>query len=136
MRKIDVAIGMVCREGKVLICQRRSGDAFGGYWEFPGGKQEPDESPEQCLARELAEEVAIRVCIFATLDVIQYDYDEVRVRLHPFACNLLEGDPQPLACQQLAWVTPSEFPRYRFPAANDALLRWLADRLGGQAAKA
>jgi hypothetical protein len=83
----------------------------------------------------LAEEVAIRVSIFATLDVIEYDYGTLRVRLHPYACDLLKGEPQPLACQQLAWVAPSDFARYRFPAANDALLRWLADRLGGKGAK-
>ena len=126
MREIDVAIGMVCRDGKVLICQRRTPDPLGGYWEFPGGKVEPGESADECLLRELAEEVAIRVRITAALDAIEYDYESTRVRLHPFACELIDGEPQPLASQRLAWVSPTEFSTYRFPPANDSLLHWLA----------
>ena len=56
MKQIDVAIGVVKRDGRILICQRKSEDTFGGLWEFPGGKREPGEELEACLAREMMEE--------------------------------------------------------------------------------
>ncbi len=62
MQRIDVSIGILLRDGQILICQRRSQDAFGELWEFPGGKCEPGESPAACLTRELLEELAVRVC--------------------------------------------------------------------------
>lgn len=135
MKEIDVVIGLVCHADKVLISQRRSQDPLGDYWEFPGGKQEPGESREQCLARELTEELAIRVRVVAALDSIEYDYAAVRVRLHPYFCDLLEGEPQPLASQRLAWATPSEFAQYQFPPANDTLLNLLTERLAANPAK-
>jgi A/G-specific adenine glycosylase len=135
MKEIDVVIGLVCRDGKVLICQRRSQDPLGGYWEFPGGKQEPAESREQCLGRELKEELAIEVRIVAPLESIQYDYASVRVRLHPYACQHLSGEPQPLASQQLAWAAPGDLPGYIFPPANKPLLAWLTKHLSSTRSK-
>jgi A/G-specific adenine glycosylase len=130
MKEIDVVIGLVCRGTQVLICQRRSQDPLGGYWEFPGGKQEPGESRQQCLTRELAEELAIRVRIVQPLETIVFDYSTFRVRLHPYHCAHLEGDPKPLASQQLAWATAADLPGYHFPPANAPLLRWLNEHLG------
>jgi mutator protein MutT len=129
MKEIDVVIGLVTRDGKVLICQRRQQDPLGGYWEFPGGKQEPGESREQCLARELSEELAIRVRVIEPLPSVTFDYADVRVHLHPLFCEHVEGDPQPLAAQRLTWAAAEELHAYRFPPANDPLLRWLSDHL-------
>lgn len=129
MKEIDVVIGLVCSGGKVLICQRRSQDPLGNYWEFPGGKQEPGESREQCLTRELAEELAIGIRIVAPMESIQFDYASVRVRLHPYVCQHLSGEPKPLASQQLTWVTAADLSRYTFPPANAPLLRWLTEHL-------
>ena len=61
MKRIDVAIAVVVEGGRVLICQRKEKDTFGGFWEFPGGKCEAGESLEQCLVREMREELAIVV---------------------------------------------------------------------------
>ena len=129
MREMDVVIGLVCRHNQVLICQRRANDPLGDYWEFPGGKLELGESREQCLARELAEELAIEVQVIQSLDTIEYDYAAVRVRLHPYLCRHVAGEPLALASQQVAWATAADLQKYVFPPANDSLIRWLAPRL-------
>src|SRR5256885_9809071 len=87
MNRVDAAIAIVVRAGKVLVCQRKDDDTFGGYWEFPGGKQEDGETLEQCLARELREELNIAARPTTPLDPIVHDYPEALVRLHPFLCE-------------------------------------------------
>ncbi|HEY2584910.1 MAG TPA: 8-oxo-dGTP diphosphatase MutT [Tepidisphaeraceae bacterium] len=133
MKEIDVVIGLICRDGKVLICRRRQEDPLGGYWEFPGGKQEPGELREQCLVRELTEELAIQVRVIQPLESITYDYATVRVHLHPFFCEHTNGEPQPLASQRLTWAAARDLRDYRFPPANDSLIRWLKTRLASEA---
>src|SRR6185312_6787763 len=81
MKRVDVVIGIVVRDGTILICQRQRSDALAGYWEFPGGKLEPGETIEQCLARELREELAIIARPIEPLAVIEHDYPHVQVRL-------------------------------------------------------
>ena len=127
-RQVEVVIGIVVRGGKILICLRRQQDPLGGYWEFPGGKREPGESRQQCLARELLEEVGVRARPVEPLASIQYDYPGLRVFLHPYVCDWIEGEPTPWACQEAIWVAPDELPKYRFPAANEALIKALAAR--------
>jgi mutator protein MutT len=117
-----VAIGIVVHTGRALICQRRNGGDFGGLWEFPGGKCEVGESPRQCLVRELREELGAEVEPSHALPVLEYDYPTVHVRLHPFLCNLIGGEPRPLESQRLEWADPPALRNYPFPAANAALL--------------
>jgi mutator protein MutT len=126
LKRIDVAIGIVLHRGRILICQRRTQDALGGYWEFPGGKQEPGESIEQCLTRELAEELGIVVRPTEPFAPIEWNYPAAQVRLHPYLCELVSGQPTPLACQQVLFVKPADLLNYRFPPANDDLIRSLA----------
>src|SRR3954447_23364660 len=99
MKRIDAAIAIVVKDGKILVCQRKDGDTFGGYWEFPGGKCEAGESLEQCLARELQEEIAIVARPIARLTTIEHDYKHALLRLHPFVCLHEQGEPQHLECQ-------------------------------------
>jgi mutator protein MutT len=129
IRIVDVAIGIVVRYGHVLICRRRPTGHLAGFWEFPGGKLEPDESPADCLARELAEEVAITAAIIRVLPVIEHDYPEVSVRLHPFLCRHATGEPRPLACDEVRWVEPRHLPNFRFPDANAELIDWVINTL-------
>ena len=127
-KRIEVVIGIVLRDGRVVICQRRCDDPLGGYWEFPGGKREPGETDEQCLVRELREELAIDVRSLEALGVIEHDYPHVRVRVQPYVCQWVSGEAQPLAADRVEWALPAELPRYRFLPANDALIRTLASR--------
>jgi mutator protein MutT len=129
MKRIDAAIGIVLKDGKILVCQRKDDDTFGGYWEFPGGKQEDGESLEQCLARELREELNIAARPTTPLDPIVHDYPEVLVRLHPFLCEHESGEPELLECQATRWIEPAELPNYRFPPANESLIEQILKSL-------
>jgi mutator protein MutT len=125
---VNVAIGIVVRDGHILICQRRNKGHLGGLWEFPGGKKEPGETPDSCLFRELREELGIVVRVIEPFAPIDWQYPSVHVRLLPYLCDLVSGEPAPLACQQLAWVEPKALPEYRFPPANDDLIAKLVGR--------
>jgi mutator protein MutT len=119
---IDVAAGLVFRAGQLLITQRRPGDHLGGLWEFPGGKVEPNESFEHCLQRELREELGIEVAVGKQIEEITHTYPEKTVRLRFFHCTLHSGEPQPIHCHALAWVTRENLSTYEFPAADAQLL--------------
>ena len=129
MDRKDVVIAVVLRAGKVLICQRRKNDPFGGYWEFPGGKREADETPEQSLVRELREELELDVTPIRAFAPIEHDYPSIRVRLLPYQCECETGEPKPIACEQLAWVQPHQLCEYRFPEANAPLIELIAAEL-------
>ena len=131
MKTVDVDIAIVSRpsDGKVLICRRKEDTAFAGYWEFPGGKRNPGETADQCVTRELLEEVAIEVQIVQRLDVVEHDYPTGRIRLHPHLCRHTAGEPQLLGCQEAIWVDPQALRQYRFPPANDDLIARAITRL-------
>ena len=84
MRRIMVAIAVVVGEGKVLVAGRRDDDALAGHWEFPGGKVEEAETPQECAMREVREEVGLEVRVTRELTPIDWDYEHVKVRLAPF----------------------------------------------------
>jgi mutator protein MutT len=123
LTRIEAAIAVVMRNGKVLICQRRDDDdALPGYWEFPGGKCEAGETLEQCVIRELREEVNIDARPITPLPPIEHDYSHALIRLHPFLCEHANGEPELLECQQAVWIEPHELLDYRFPPANEELI--------------
>lgn len=125
MKVIEVAAGLVFRDGQLLITQRRPQDHLGGLWEFPGGKREPAETFEQCLRRELHEELGVEVEVGALLDEIAHTYPEKSVHLKFYRCMLISGEPQPIHCHALAWVTQKQLRDYEFPAADVQLLAML-----------
>ena len=131
MKRLDAAIAIVCRGKRVLVCQRKDDDTFGGFWEFPGGKREDGETLEQCLARELREELAITARPTARLTTIEHDYPHVQLRLHPFVCEHVSGDVQHLECQASRWIDPAELRDYRFPPANESLIEEAIAYLAG-----
>ena len=123
---IEVSAGLIFREGKLLITQRRPDDHLGGLWEFPGGKREKKESFEACLERELMEELGIVVKALELLDSVTHQYPEKTVRLNFYRCVWLRNEPQAIGCHALAWVSRTQLARYSFPAADAKLLRKLA----------
>src|SRR5271157_1226243 len=104
----EVAAGLVFREGKLLITQRPPQAHLGGLWEFPGGKREPDETFEQCLVRELREELGIEVEAGGLFEEISHAYPEKTVRLKFYACKLVSGEPRPLVCAAFKWIEKAE----------------------------
>ena len=126
-----IGVGVVMDgAGRVLIDQRLNEGLLGGLWEFPGGKQEPGEAIEATIERELTEELAITVEVGEELITLEHAYSHKKLRFVVHLCRWLTGEPQPLACQQVKWVSPAELANYPFPAANARIIAALLERLG------
>ena len=119
---IDVTAGLVFRDGKLLITQRKPDAHLGGLWEFPGGKLEPGESFEAALIRELDEELAIEVEVGQLIEELTHAYPEKTVHLKFFKCHWLKNEPHPHDVHALAWITREQLADYEFPAADAHLL--------------
>ncbi len=125
-KKIEVSAGVIWRGGKVYIQQRLKDGLMADLWEFPGGKIESKESPEECLNREIHEELGVEIQIQAKLMTIKHSYTKFRVTLHVYKCRLLKGKIKAVSCQQWKWVDPSLLPQFTFPAANKRIVDLLA----------
>jgi 8-oxo-dGTP diphosphatase len=116
---VHVAAGaLIDGAGRVLITKRADRLHQGGLWEFPGGKLEPGETPEQALARELAEELGVQVVSARPLIRVQHDYGDRHVLLDVYRVVAFRGEPRGLEGQPLDWVLPQEMDPARFPAAD------------------
>src|SRR5262245_20952485 len=122
---IEVAAGLIFRKGRLLITQRQTDAHLGGLWEFPGGKREPHESFEQCLHRELREELGVEIEIHELVESIMHAYPEKTVTLRFFRCSLKQHEPRALGCPDFRWVGRNELANYEFPAADARLLQRL-----------
>ena len=132
-----IGVGVVLNaEGEVLIDQRLEEGLLGGMWEFPGGKQEPGETIQTCIARELEEELGIAVTLGDELITVDHAYSHKKLRFVVHLCTWVSGDPQPLASQQVRWVPPASLKEYPFPAANARIIEALLKALGLSAAPA
>jgi 8-oxo-dGTP diphosphatase len=125
-----VTAGLVWKDGKLLITMRPEGTHLAGYWEFPGGKQEPGESLEACLEREIREELAMEVKAVKHLLQIDHDYETKFITLHLFQCHWVKGTPTLLGCAELRWVKPEDLALYRLPPPDLRLLP-LIQKLAG-----
>jgi A/G-specific adenine glycosylase len=126
-----IGVGVVFDpSGRVLIDQRLDEGLLGGLWEFPGGKQEPEEPIAETIRRELREELAIDAEVGEELVTVDHAYSHKRLRFVVHLCHWRSGEPQPLASQQVRWVEPSDLPAYPFPAANSRIIKALWERLG------
>jgi len=122
---IEVAAGLVFREGRLLIAQRYAADHQGGLWEFPGGKRQSQESFEACLEREIQEELGMEIEVGPMLEEITHAYPDRTVQLRFFRCTWSRHEPRPLGCQAWAWITRDELQDYAFPPADQQLLQRL-----------
>ena len=125
------AVALVDADGRVLLAQRPAGRAMAGLWEFPGGKVEADERPEQTLIRELREELGIAVteaCI-APLTFASHGYPDFHLLMPLYVCRRWEGIVTPLEGQQLKWVKPNKLRDYPMPPADLPLIAHLTTLL-------
>lgn len=133
---VEVAAGLIIREGRILIAQRHSLAHLGGLWEFPGGKRKPHESFEACLTREVMEELGLTIVVHDQVASAEHCDAERRVHLRFYRCAILAGEPQPLGCKAYRWVTPAEISAYPFPPADLPLVRQIASgEIGPSAAR-
>jgi mutator protein MutT len=116
-KQIGVAV-IRDRQGRILIDRRRAKDTMGGLWEFPGGKIEEDETVEECIKREILEELAIDIKVINHLITIDHTYTKFRITLFVHCCLHVSGEPQAIECDEIRWVTVAELDRFTFPEAN------------------
>lgn len=126
-----VAVALVDVDGRVLIAKRPLGKKMAGLWEFPGGKVDIGETPEQALIRELKEELGIdtRQSCLAPLTFASHAYDDMHLLMPLYACRVWQGDPVPKEGQELAWVRPVRMKDYPMPPADVPLIAMLRDLL-------
>lgn len=131
--QLVVAAALIDPEGRVLIAQRPDGKNMAGLWEFPGGKIEPGEMPEDALIRELAEELAIQVkapCL-APFTFASHTYGGFHLLMPLYICRRWEGVPQPMEHAAIKWLRPRDITpeSYPMPAADLPLIPMLRDLL-------
>lgn len=125
------ACALVDPDGRVLISKRPQGKSMAGLWEFPGGKVETGENPEQALIRELREELGIDVtsACLAPLTFASHAYETFHLLMPLYVCRRWEGVARPLEGQELAWVKPAKLRSYDMPPADEPLIAHLFDAL-------
>ncbi|MCT7951377.1 8-oxo-dGTP diphosphatase MutT [Ancylothrix sp. C2] len=111
--------------GQILIDKRRREGLLGGLWEFPGGKLEEGETIEECIRREILEELAIDVEVGEHLITIDHTYTHFRVTLNVFHCRHFAGEPQAIECDEIRWVSLDEIDQFPFPVANIQIIEAL-----------
>jgi 8-oxo-dGTP diphosphatase len=124
-KSIEVSAALIFHQGKLLITQRHAGSHLGGLWEFPGGKREGSETFEECLVREIREELGVAIAVGELFEEVRHDYPEKSVHLKFFLCRLLSGEPQALDCAAVKWVDKAGLGEHEFPAADARLLEML-----------
>lgn len=128
---IPVVAALIVRDGRLLIARRPEGKHMAGRWEFPGGKLEKGESPEEAIEREIREELAAEIRAGRVYQAIAYSYPEKDVLLLFYAASVVSGEPRPVEEAEISWITLEELDGYAF-APVDAMLveRLKRDGLG------
>jgi len=125
------ACALVDVDGRVLLTRRPEGKTLAGLWEFPGGKIEAGELPEQCLIRELKEELGIEVspdCL-APLTFASHVYEDFHLLMPLWICRRWQGMATAMEGQELAWVKPQRLKEYAMPPADEPLIPHLIELL-------
>ncbi len=127
-----VAVALVDADGRVLVSERPPGKQLAGLWEFPGGKIEPGERPEETLIRELREELGVTVeeACLAPLTFASHAYPDFHLLMPLYVCRRWAGTPQSLEGQALKWVRPKALRDLAMPPADAPLIPYLIDLLG------
>jgi len=124
----DVTAGLIWKEGKLLIATRPKGTHLEGFWEFPGGKQEEGENLQECLQREIKEELGVEVRVDELFLTVDHEYPDKRISLHVFNCTWLEGKPVPLQGQETRWIALTDLSKFTFPPPDVQVIETLTKR--------
>jgi 8-oxo-dGTP diphosphatase len=122
---IKVTAAILDKDGKILIAKRKKDDPLKKKWEFPGGKVEPGETPEECLVRELEEELGIKSKIGRFVCSSQYKYPHISIDLLAYTVEYISGEFRAIDHEEIKWVKPSELNLYDFPEADKPIMEKL-----------
>ena len=120
-----VAAGVIWKGAKLLVAQRRAEGLLGGMWEFPGGKQEEGESLEECLVREIAEELDFAIEVEEFLVQVEHAYSHFSITLHAFKARYKSGEPRAVECADWRWIDPAELDDFAFSRADRKVIDFL-----------
>ena len=129
METLEVGCAIIHKNGELLIAQRHLEDSFGGLWEFPGGKREPDETIEECLVREALEELGIRIHPQRFLCNRVHGTPERKISLFFFFCVWVNEEPRAIDCKDFRWVSRGDIRQYKLlpgdlEVLEDLVLHW------------
>ncbi len=125
MTRVIVTAAVIERDGSFLVTRRPEGTHLAGAWEFPGGKCDPGEPLEDCMARELREELGVACTVGREICTLTHEYPDRLIELHFFAVGLRD-DPSPQIGQEMRWVTRADLATLEFPPADAELIRRLS----------
>lgn len=127
------AVAMIDDTGRVLLAERPPGKSMAGLWEFPGGKIERSETPEDALIREIREELGVELCreCLAPFNFASHSYETFHLLMPLYICRTWEGELTPREGQRIAFVRATDLQKYPMPPADLPLIPWLVDLLVG-----
>lgn len=126
MKNVEIAVGIIrSHDGKIFITQRGESSHLAGFWEFPGGKVEQNETPFQTLQREIAEEIDIRIHNAHFLKTIEYQYSDCFITIHTYLIEEWDGEPFAAEGQPSRWVDEEDLNADDFPDANRSIIEML-----------
>ncbi|QGG49064.1 8-oxo-dGTP diphosphatase MutT [Heliorestis convoluta] len=125
---IDVAAAIMLSKGRIFIAQRPAGDVLEDKWEFPGGKIEAGERPEETLVREMEEEFGIVIKVHEFFDKTTYRYPHATVRLHAYWAEVIQGELELRVHRAGAWVDAEELKEYDFAPADIPFVQKLVEK--------
>lgn len=129
MKTINVVAAVIFKDGRVFATQRGYGE-FKDGWEFPGGKIEPGESPEDALRREIREELEVEVNVGELIDTIEYDYPAFHLSMKCYACTIADGHPHLLEHEAAKWLSSTQLSSVDWLPADITLIPQIAKLLG------
>ena len=127
--RIDVALAIPLRDGKLFVARRAESAHLGRFWEFPGGKIEAGEEPAETARRELLEETGLTATLLEPLVVVVHDYADRPLRFHVYLAREPTGEVRVDGGRESAWLTPAELAELELPPANRSMLRALRWRI-------
>lgn len=130
MKTINVVAAVIMKEGKVFATQRGYGE-FKDGWEFPGGKVEAGESPEEALCREIREELEVEVNVGDLIDTIEYDYPAFHLSMKCYACTIAGGSPHLLEHEAARWLSADQLDSVAWLPADITLIPKIAGLMSG-----
>ena len=128
MKTIEVVAALIVHDGRIFATEWGYGD-WKGWWEFPGGKVEPGETPEAALAREIREELATEISVDRYVTTIEWDYPAFHLSMHCYLCSVVSGSLTLLEHEAASWLDRTHLRTVRWLPADESIIEKIADLL-------